>query len=47
LDRFKHAETSVLVVMVMVDEQELLFLAVDFGNKPSLDPLLILVAGAD
>ncbi len=32
--------------MVMVDEQELFFLAVDFGNKPSLDPLLILVAGA-
>lgn len=32
--------------MVMVDEQKLLFLAVDFGNKPSLDPLLILVAGA-
>lgn len=46
MDRFKHAETSVLVVMVMVDEQELFFLAVDFGNKPSLDPLLILVAGA-
>lgn len=33
--------------MVMVDEQKLFFLAVDFGNKPSLDPLLILVAGAD
>ena len=32
--------------MVMVDEQKLLFLAVDFGNEPSLDPLLILVAGA-
>lgn len=33
--------------MVMVDEQELFFFAVDFGNKSSLDPLLILVAGAD
>ena len=32
--------------MVMVDEQKLLFFAVDFGNEPSLDPLLILVAGA-
>ena len=47
MDRFKHAETSVLVVMVMVDEQKLFFLAVDFGNESSLDPLLIFVAGAD
>ena len=33
--------------MVMVDEQKLFFLAVDFGNESSLDPLLIFVAGAD
>ena len=46
MDRFKHAETSVLVVMVMVDEQKLFFLAVDFGNESSLDPLIIFVARA-
>ncbi len=33
--------------MVMVDEQKLFFLAVDFGNESSLDPLLIFVARAD
>ena len=36
-----------LVVMVMIDQQELLFLAVDFGNQSSLDTLLVLATCTD